>query len=148
MSVDGCATMHTASSSFFSLLLCLSQPHTHMHTTSSHRPTTSTPTPPTHVYVSPDPQVEGSFKFVTHINTAEAGEIEDFLETAVLDNCEGLMIKSLDTPNAIYVPDKRSLYSPISVNLCASEKYVHSLTSIYTLLKVPALSYFCVSGDE
>ena len=30
----------------------------------------------------------GSFQFVTHINTDEAGTIEDFLETAVLDNCE------------------------------------------------------------
>ena len=45
---------------------------------------------------------------MTHINTAEAGEIEDFLETAVLDNCEGLMIKSLETSASCYVPDKRS----------------------------------------
>ena len=30
----------------------------------------------------------GAFQFVTHINTEEAGTIEDFLETAVLDNCE------------------------------------------------------------
>jgi len=75
--------------------------------------------------VSPDPQVEGSFKFVTHINTAEAGEIEDFLETAVLDNCEGLMIKSLDTPNAIYVPDKRYLHTPNAIDVparCVSHK--------------------------
>ena len=79
----------------------------------------------------------GSFQFVTHINTEEAGTIEDFLETAVLDNCEvcacvsacahvaacaylracihtrayahqGLMIKSLNTPGSCYVPDKRS----------------------------------------
>ena len=53
-------------------------------------------------------EVEDAFKFVTEISTGDAGAIEDFLETAVLDNCEGLMIKSLDTAASSYVPDKRS----------------------------------------
>ena len=53
-------------------------------------------------------EVDDAFKFVTEISTGDAGAIEDFLETAVLDNCEGLMVKSLDTAAATYIPDKRS----------------------------------------
>jgi len=78
-------------------------------------------------------EVEGAFKFVTHINTAEAGEIEDFLETAVLDNCEGLMIKSLVTAASTYIPDKRSREW-----LKVKKDYIEGMTDSFDLVVVGA----------
>mmetsp|Transcript_29341 Transcript_29341/g.67368 ORF Transcript_29341/g.67368 Transcript_29341/m.67368 type:complete len:398 (-) Transcript_29341:214-1407(-) len=55
--------------------------------------------------------VEGQFQFAKHIDHHENGDttlLEDFLTEAVQNQCEGLMVKTLDD-NAIYEPTKRSL---------------------------------------
>lgn len=55
--------------------------------------------------------VEGKFQFATYLDHEENGDtavIEEFLESAVKGQCEGLMVKTLDV-NAIYEPSRRSL---------------------------------------
>ena len=55
--------------------------------------------------------VEGKFQFATALDHKEDGDtamLEEFLDTAVKGQCEGLMVKTLDV-NAAYEPSKRSL---------------------------------------
>lgn len=55
--------------------------------------------------------VEGKFQFAKYIDHQENGEttvLEEFLDSAVKGQCEGLMVKTLDD-NAIYEPSRRSL---------------------------------------
>jgi DNA ligase-1 len=55
--------------------------------------------------------VPGKFRFAEFLDAEENGDttiIEDFLENAVKNQCEGLMVKTLDV-NAIYEPSRRSL---------------------------------------
>ncbi|CAN6476796.1 unnamed protein product [Victoria cruziana] len=53
-------------------------------------------------------EVEGVFQFPTAIISSELEEIQKFLESAVNNSCEGLIIKTLDK-DATYEPSKRSL---------------------------------------
>lgn len=55
--------------------------------------------------------VDGKFQFATYLDHTEDGDttvLEEFLDTAVKNQCEGLMVKTLDV-NAIYKPSERSL---------------------------------------
>merc|ERR1712194_381517 len=55
--------------------------------------------------------VDGKFQYATSLDHSEDGDtamIEEFLDTAVKGQCEGLMVKTLDV-NAAYQPDRRSL---------------------------------------
>ena len=55
--------------------------------------------------------VPGKFQFATALDHQEDGDttvIEEFLDNAVKGQCEGLMVKTLDT-NAMYEPSRRSL---------------------------------------
>ena len=55
--------------------------------------------------------VDGKFQFATALDHKEDGDtavLEEFLETAVKCQCEGLMVKTLDV-HAAYEPSKRSL---------------------------------------
>jgi len=55
--------------------------------------------------------VEHKFQFATSLDHKEDGDttiLEEFLETAVKSQCEGLMVKTLEE-NALYEPSKRSL---------------------------------------
>jgi len=55
--------------------------------------------------------VQGKFQFATALDHKEDGDtalLEEFLETAVKHQCEGLMVKTLDE-NASYQPSYRSL---------------------------------------
>ena len=55
--------------------------------------------------------VESKFEFakaLDHTEDGDTGVLEEFLDTAVKGQCEGLMVKTLDV-NAVYEPSKRSL---------------------------------------
>lgn len=55
--------------------------------------------------------VDGKFQFATSLDHKEDGDttmLEEFLDTAVKSQCEGLMVKTLDE-NATYQPSYRSL---------------------------------------
>jgi DNA ligase-1 len=55
--------------------------------------------------------VPGKFQFATSLDLTENGDtivLEEFLDSAVKGQCEGLMVKTLDV-NAIYEPSRRSL---------------------------------------
>ncbi|KAF3789524.1 DNA ligase 1 [Nymphaea thermarum] len=53
-------------------------------------------------------EVEGVFQFATAITSSDLEEIQKFLESAVNNSCEGLIIKTLDK-DATYEPSKRSM---------------------------------------
>mgnify|MGYP001796885853 CR=1 FL=1 len=56
-------------------------------------------------------EVEGKFRFATALDHTEDGDttiLEEFLDKAVKGQCEGLMVKTLDS-NALYEPSRRSL---------------------------------------
>jgi len=55
--------------------------------------------------------IDGKFQFATsldHNENGDTGVLEEFLDEAVKGQCEGLMVKTLDT-NAQYQPSRRSL---------------------------------------
>ncbi|TPX42474.1 hypothetical protein SeMB42_g05004 [Synchytrium endobioticum] len=52
-------------------------------------------------------EIEGEFAFAKHMDTADVGEIQTFLDESVVGNCEGLMVKTLEK-EASYEPSKRS----------------------------------------
>jgi len=55
--------------------------------------------------------VEGKFQYATSLDHTEDGTttaLEEFLDAAVKGQCEGLMVKTLDS-NALYEPSRRSL---------------------------------------
>jgi DNA ligase-1 len=54
------------------------------------------------------PEIPGKLKFATWRNLSQPEDIEIFLNEAVDNACEGLMLKTLDQ-NASYEPSKRSL---------------------------------------
>ena len=55
--------------------------------------------------------IDGKFQFATsldHNENGDTGVLEEFLDEAVKGQCEGLMVKTLDT-NAQYQPSRRPL---------------------------------------
>ncbi|EDO18564.1 hypothetical protein Kpol_2001p71 [Vanderwaltozyma polyspora DSM 70294] len=52
--------------------------------------------------------VPGEFQYATSLITAELDEIQKFLDQAIKDSCEGLMVKILDGEESRYEPSKRS----------------------------------------
>ncbi|KAI8354463.1 hypothetical protein B0O80DRAFT_386244 [Mortierella sp. GBAus27b] len=53
-------------------------------------------------------EVDGEFAFAKSMNSAQIEDIQTFLDQSVADNCEGLMVKTLDGAEATYEPSKRS----------------------------------------
>lgn len=62
-----------------------------------------------HKYFAP---VDGKFQFAKYADHKEDGDtniLEEFLDNAVKNQCEGLMVKTLDGENSVYEPSRRSL---------------------------------------
>ncbi|PIA17920.1 ATP-dependent DNA ligase [Coemansia reversa NRRL 1564] len=53
--------------------------------------------------------VPNKFQFAISKDLTEVEDIQGFLEQSITDNCEGLMIKSLDGDSSSYEPSKRSM---------------------------------------
>ncbi|KAF9352127.1 hypothetical protein BGX26_010001 [Mortierella sp. AD094] len=53
-------------------------------------------------------EVDGEFAFAKSMNSAQIEDIQTFLDQSVADNCEGLMVKTLNGDEATYEPSKRS----------------------------------------
>ncbi|KAF9427908.1 hypothetical protein BGZ94_003881 [Podila epigama] len=53
-------------------------------------------------------EVDGEFSFAKSMNSTQIEDIQTFLDQSVADNCEGLMVKTLDGADASYEPSKRS----------------------------------------
>ncbi|KAG0338988.1 hypothetical protein BG004_006980 [Podila humilis] len=53
-------------------------------------------------------EVDGEFAFAKSMNSTQIEDIQTFLDQSVTDNCEGLMVKTLDGAEASYEPSKRS----------------------------------------
>ncbi|KAJ2851323.1 ATP-dependent DNA ligase Cdc17 [Coemansia brasiliensis] len=53
--------------------------------------------------------VANKFQFAISKDLIEVEDIQEFLEQSVVDNCEGLMIKTLDGDMSSYEPSKRSM---------------------------------------
>lgn len=51
-------------------------------------------------------EINGKFKFVTFLNCSSIDEVDSFFNKSIKDNCEGLMIKNLETSSE-YTPSKR-----------------------------------------
>ncbi|KAF9286404.1 hypothetical protein BGZ68_002931 [Mortierella alpina] len=52
--------------------------------------------------------VDGEFAFAKSMNSTQIEDIQTFLDQSVADNCEGLMVKTLNGTEATYEPSKRS----------------------------------------
>ncbi|KAF9996618.1 hypothetical protein BGZ79_009653 [Entomortierella chlamydospora] len=53
-------------------------------------------------------EVDGEFAFAKSMNSTQIEDIQTFLDQSVADNCEGLMVKTLNGDEASYEPSKRS----------------------------------------
>ncbi|KAI1321163.1 hypothetical protein EDD11_007729 [Mortierella claussenii] len=53
-------------------------------------------------------EVDGEFAFAKSMNSTQIEDIQTFLDQSVADNCEGLMVKTLNGKEATYEPSKRS----------------------------------------
>ncbi|KAF9298655.1 hypothetical protein BGZ74_009286 [Mortierella antarctica] len=53
-------------------------------------------------------EVDGEFAFAKSMNSTHIEDIQTFLDQSVADNCEGLMVKTMDGTEASYEPSKRS----------------------------------------
>ncbi|KAG0213346.1 hypothetical protein BGX28_004684 [Mortierella sp. GBA30] len=53
-------------------------------------------------------EVDGEFAFAKSMNSTQIEDIQTFLDQSVADNCEGLMVKTLNGAEATYEPSKRS----------------------------------------
>ncbi|KAG0297474.1 hypothetical protein BGZ98_000581 [Dissophora globulifera] len=53
-------------------------------------------------------EVDGEFAFAKSMNSTQIEDIQTFLDQSVADNCEGLMVKTLNGTEATYEPSKRS----------------------------------------
>lgn len=52
-------------------------------------------------------EIPGEFSFALHKESQDVDEIQNFLEESVTGNCEGLMVKTLESEST-YEPSKRS----------------------------------------
>ncbi|KAJ2725416.1 ATP-dependent DNA ligase Cdc17 [Coemansia sp. Benny D115] len=53
--------------------------------------------------------VQNKFQFAISKDLTEVEDIQEFLELSIQENCEGLMIKTLDGSSSSYEPSKRSM---------------------------------------
>ncbi|KAF9978953.1 hypothetical protein BGZ73_007840 [Actinomortierella ambigua] len=53
-------------------------------------------------------EVPGEFAFAKNMNSTQIEDIQAFLDQSVANNCEGLMVKTLEGDEATYEPSKRS----------------------------------------
>ena len=54
-------------------------------------------------------EVKGEFAFAKNMDATSIEEIQAFLEEAVANSCEGLMVKMLSGEGSSYEPSKRSM---------------------------------------
>ena len=76
--------------------------------------------------------MEGEFTFAKGSDGSELEEIGLFLNEAVEQNCEGLMVKTLDS-NSTYLPSRRSLNW-----LKLKKDYMDGLTDSFDLVPIGA----------
>ncbi|KAI8968397.1 ATP-dependent DNA ligase [Mycotypha africana] len=53
-------------------------------------------------------ETENEFYFARHMDSNNIDDIQNFLDVSITNNCEGLMVKAFDSPEATYEPSKRS----------------------------------------
>jgi len=53
-------------------------------------------------------ETEGEFAFARHMDSNSIDDIQTFLDTSIQNNCEGLMVKTVDGEEASYEPSRRS----------------------------------------
>ncbi|KAF9085425.1 hypothetical protein BGX23_009674 [Mortierella sp. AD031] len=53
-------------------------------------------------------EIDGEFAFAKSMNSTQIEDIQIFLDQSVADNCEGLMVKTMNGAEATYEPSKRS----------------------------------------
>lgn len=78
-------------------------------------------------------EVPGRFTFATAAESNDVEEIGAFLNDAVKGGCEGLMVKVLNGPDAVYEPSKRSLNW-----LKLKKDYMDGLTDSLDLVPIAA----------
>jgi DNA ligase-1 len=53
-------------------------------------------------------ETENEFYYARHMDSNSIEDIQTFLDVSITSNCEGLMVKSFDSPEATYEPSRRS----------------------------------------